>query len=104
MIDLIKQHLSSSGLGHLTDRIVALARPAVQLVAQRTQNERLPVGLSKIGGFPDVGSHWEWPSWGGKRLAFLAQINLADLQGFPFCGVLPGEGLGACTFGCLKVH
>jgi uncharacterized protein YwqG len=80
MIDQFRQHLFSAGLGHRVDGILSLVRPAVRLVSQQAREKTLATGSSRIGGLPDVRSDWEPPSWGGKQLAFLAQINLAGLQ------------------------
>jgi len=42
------------------------------------------LGRSKLGGFPDVPHDFDWPSWKGRPLDFLMQINLDDLQNFEF--------------------
>ena len=34
-----------------------------------------PIGCSKKGGFPDVDDDFEWPSYQGKHLSFIAQIE-----------------------------
>jgi hypothetical protein len=93
MINQIKEHLIAAGLGHRVDRILSLLRPSVRLATQRAAEKRFAIGSSRIGGLPDVRPDWEWPSWRGKHLAFLAQINLADLQRFEFCDCLPHEGI-----------
>ena len=35
----------------------------------------------------------EWPSWNGRQLSFLAQLNLAELRRHACCDLLPAEGL-----------
>jgi uncharacterized protein YwqG len=64
-----------------------LARPAIRLVKSDT------VGNSRLGGLPDLPADLEWPEWQGQALAFLGQIDLADLP--PACrGLgLPASGL-----------
>jgi hypothetical protein len=41
--------------------------------------DRLPLGASRFGGLPDLPPDVAWPEIEGKKLPFLAQINLADL-------------------------
>jgi uncharacterized protein YwqG len=93
MLDLVRAKLMDAGLGRVADRMLGLARPAVRLSATRVHDEELAVGTSKIGGLPDLQTGVEWPAWADRPLAFLAQINLADLHPFSFCDVLPREGL-----------
>jgi len=54
---------------------------------ERQLNE-LPVGASRFGGGPDLPPELPWPVVDGKKLLFLAQIDLAQLPK----SVLPGEG------------
>ncbi|MEY4387419.1 MAG: hypothetical protein RLY20_2702 [Verrucomicrobiota bacterium] len=37
------------------------------------------LGESRLGGKPDVGPGFSWPSWKGKPLGFLCQINCAEV-------------------------
>ncbi len=83
------------GLSPETARHLAgLAKPAVRLAAHKLQDDSAAsVGASKLGGNPDLSSGFEWPRWRGQPLAFLAQVNLADVASFPFCSALPDEGV-----------
>ena len=42
------------------------------------------IGLSKLGGNPDVPSEFEWPYWKERPLSFLMQLNLKDLNDFEY--------------------
>ncbi|MGB6065387.1 MAG: YwqG family protein [Desulfomonilaceae bacterium] len=44
-----------------------------------TCEDALAVGTSKVGGNPDLPSSVPWPTWNGKALDFLLQINLAEI-------------------------
>jgi len=58
----------------LESKIVGARRPAVRLV-KSTEDTR-----SKLGGLPLVDSrNFEWPESDGKPMAFLAQIDLAEV-------------------------
>jgi uncharacterized protein YwqG len=50
-------------------------------------------GASKIGGLPHLPASLEWPQWKGERLAFLAQVALAELPRPAPLAELPTEGM-----------
>ena len=93
MLELVRKRLGEAGLEELAERILRLARPAVRLRTTKARDEKLPIGSSKIGGFPDLRRDIDWPTWNEQRLAFLGQLNLSDVQRFAFCEVLPKQGL-----------
>jgi uncharacterized protein YwqG len=43
------------------------------------KESKLSLGYSKIGGLPDLPEGWMYPLFDGKPLAFLAQVNLAEI-------------------------
>lgn len=47
---------------------------------------------SFLGGSPDQSAAWEWPSWDGRKLSFLAQIDLAELHNGDHLPWLPVSG------------
>jgi uncharacterized protein DUF1963 len=50
----------------------------------------LPIGASRIGGLPDLPPGQQWPQHQGKKIPFVAQLNLAD---FPAAHKLfPADG------------
>ena len=63
-----------------------LARPAVHVVT-RTVPSR-----SHFGGVPELPAGVEWPAWSHGRLAFLARIELSELQGAHRIPWLPASG------------
>lgn len=75
--------------------IKRVVRTAFLLRTHTTNEDDLPEGRSKIGGHPDFPDDLTWPVFSnGKPLAFLAQVNLADLpkdagrNGLPESGML----------------
>jgi uncharacterized protein YwqG len=66
--------------------------PSIRFTVQAAPAD-LPSGVSKLGGLPDLSPALDWPAWQGQPLAFLAQLNLGELQRFPAAGPLPREGL-----------
>jgi uncharacterized protein YwqG len=51
----------------------------------------LPLGHSRIGGLPDLPPNQPWPTHNGKRIPFIAQINLAEFPQ-PADSPLPERG------------
>jgi hypothetical protein len=72
-----------------------IARHAILLLTKKSSEAEIPLGAAKVGGQPDLPAQTEWPVYrDGKPLAFLAQIDLAEVAklGTPIEG-LPSEGL-----------
>ncbi len=73
-----------------------LARPAVLLRTRKGSEAKIPPGATKVGGRPDLPARAEWPAYrDGRPLAFLAQLNLAEIakrgtfiKGLPRAGLL----------------
>lgn len=49
-------------------------------------------GDSWLGGRPLLPAEFRWPTWKGRPLSFIAQIDVAGLPHFPERGVLPEKG------------
>jgi uncharacterized protein YwqG len=52
-----------------------------------------PRGRSRLGGSPDIPADFEWPTWFDRPLAFVAQIDMAELAAADVSGGLPDAGL-----------
>jgi uncharacterized protein YwqG/predicted DNA-binding protein (MmcQ/YjbR family) len=92
---LLDQLAEMHGLKGRRKVIRKLARPAVLLRTKKSSEAKIPPGATRIGGRPDLPAKREWPAYrDGKPLAFLAQINLAEVAkvGAPIKG-LPAAGL-----------
>ncbi len=71
-------------------------------IAYEKATEPLPLGASKIGGKPHLPKDFEWcyfeggsydVEWGNRPLAFLMQINLADVKDYDTEHLLPEKGM-----------
>ncbi len=68
------------------------SEPAINLVATHDlESGELPIGASRFGGLPDLPSDVTWPEQHGKKLLFLAQIDLASVTSSA-TSVLPPDG------------
>ena len=68
--------------------------PAFLLRTSKPDGSDVPTGRTKIGGEPDLPEGQAWPAYrDGKPLAFLAQVNLAELPDGVDRGGLPARGL-----------
>ncbi|KRA21075.1 hypothetical protein ASD69_07260 [Lysobacter sp. Root604] len=54
--------------------------------------DALPLGVSRVGGQPDLPPQVAWPRRDGRPLAFIVQIDLAQAQPYDRDGRLPERG------------
>ncbi len=85
--------LRENDLTHLTDVLLRLAQPAVEITAERLDGRSAPVGASRFGGDPGLPSDVAWPTDRTGPLPFVAQINLAEIAGSAAARELPAAGL-----------
>ena len=90
-LERLRTHIRSSGLRRVEEQILGLVRPC--LLLNLSAGDELPVGSTKIGGSPDLPEGLAWPTWGGTPLAFVAQVNCAELRDSSIAGELPPLGL-----------
>ena len=88
-----REQLEQAGIGKWADSLIALDRPSVRLDARPSSDpDGIAIGLSRLGGDPDLPRHRSWPEWQGKPLGFVAQIALGEIPEIPDSG-LPERGL-----------
>jgi uncharacterized protein YwqG len=92
---LIDQLIETYNLKGRRNAIHKIARHAILLRTEKSPETKIPIGATKIGGCPDLPASTGWPTYrDGRPLAFLAQINMAEIVklGTPIKG-LPPDGL-----------
>jgi RimJ/RimL family protein N-acetyltransferase len=81
-----------AGLGHRIEELLAAVRLSVRL-EPRPFDPAADVGRSRFCGLPDLPTDVPWPTHpAGRHLAFIAQINLADVPREVVGGTLPTDG------------
>jgi uncharacterized protein YwqG len=83
----------AAGLSQRVRDIDALARPSIRLFTTPVEESSLDIGVSKLGGLPDLPDGTLWPEWNGLPQSFLAQIHLDDLRPYDVQGMLSSHGM-----------
>jgi len=87
--------LAAAGLASKANALIKLRIPSIRIRTERTQENTLPIGDSKLGGRPDLPAHTLWPSssTSGAPLAFIAQVRLEQAHPYDVGQLLPASGL-----------
>ncbi|HEY7126585.1 MAG TPA: YwqG family protein [Ktedonobacterales bacterium] len=80
------------GLERVADVLESLMLPAIRLHEPLMSDQQVPLGVSKLGGTPDLPPEIAWPEWKGVPLAFIAQFHLPELAAYDSEQVLPKDG------------
>ena len=91
MREKIRQLIIKHDLKAHSERIEELLAPAIYI--SKLDTDISEIGISRIGGLPDLPIDFEYPYWKDKPLGFLAQINCSDLTKSDFENVLPHNGM-----------
>lgn len=91
-MDVIKK-LIDLGYAKQAQLIKDMALASILLKTQSAEESEFDIGEIKIGGMPDLPAGFIWPRFNDKPLAFIAQINLADIAAYDRENQLPDNGL-----------
>src|SRR5262249_37406752 len=90
----LQERLIAAGLGRAANDIIGLAMPSIRMACERsTDQTKLPLGGSRLGGAPDLPPGRSWPVWQGSPMAFIGQVKLADIAAHDEEKHLPHAGL-----------
>lgn len=74
------------------EKLIKMIRPTVGIRTKSSDDKKVKVGKSKIGGKPDLPKDFEWPKSDNKSMLFCAQYNLSELTKFDKENNLPKKG------------
>ena len=74
------------------DALQKLVRPAIRLESRKVAQADLSLGQSRLGGEPDLPAKFKWPTYKGKPLAFVAQLNMEAVARVMSTAPLPKRG------------
>jgi len=69
-----------------------VAEPCLRFRTQLILENDLRIGSSKLGGSPDLPTGIPWPTWHGRPLDFLLQLDLSEIPRNLKDDLLPGRG------------
>jgi len=84
--------LHAAGLGRYADSLTDAALPSIRLLAE-PQIDAATVGVSRLGGLPDLPAGLPWPANDGTPLSFIAQLDLGEIATYDTEGSLHRGGL-----------
>ncbi|NIB44367.1 DUF1963 domain-containing protein [Pseudomaricurvus alkylphenolicus] len=105
----LKKLIDKAGLQRLADPIQYFHYPAAKLKSEKTkksgwampdQRGAPPLGVSRLGGWPDLPDGTAWPTWEGRPMGFIGQINLSELASVQPDIRLPTGGIVLFFLGC----
>ena len=92
--DILKERLDKIGLSTHWDFFKSHLKSEILIEPKTIDEKQLAVGQSKIGGQPDLPKNVVWfKEDNGKRLSFIAQINLEEASQFDKSESLPKQGI-----------
>ncbi len=87
------EEMTKAGLEKHARFLYSYAKKAIYFDVLKIDENIIPIGKTKIGGHPDLYEGFKWPLNEGHYLAFLAQVNLADVSHFDHDHILPSRGM-----------
>lgn len=89
----LKDALPHTDLAEHADAVLAAAEPYVHLQSpdEAGDEDKLPIGASRFGFVPDLPPGVDWPTFEGKKLMFIAQIDLSAMPRWEG-SALPADG------------
>ncbi|OWA37683.1 hypothetical protein B9G55_06450 [Saccharibacillus sp. O16] len=87
----VEELIDNSGLTRIAGALKDLTMLSNRITTSPFGEEEVPVGVSRIGGEPDLPAGTQWPMYEQQPLTFIAQIRLEEVPYKP--EILPQNGL-----------
>lgn len=85
--------IQKGGLPHIAEELYKQQLHSIKFTSEVVSETELELGVSKLGGLPDLPKGTEWPIWEDMPLAFIAQIKLSDIAAYDAEKALPHFGM-----------
>lgn len=101
-LDELKEEMDGRGLSGYFDPLVPFAKNAVTITLDEQEDGRIPVGVSKFGGSPDLPGDVDWfrTQLTDIPMSFIAQVNFAEVSPFDLEHRLPERGMLYFFYDC----
>lgn len=101
-LDVLREEMTECGLTEYFDAMAPLARNAVRITLEVQDDEDLPIGVSKLGGSPDLpaGVKWFRTSKTDIPMSFIGQVNFAEAAPYDHENKLPAKGMLYFFYDC----
>jgi uncharacterized protein YwqG len=90
--DDLRQRIDDVGLTDHAEALMGVASAAIRLTPRRMEDDG-PLGVTRLGGLPDLPPGVEWPVVDGVLLEFVGQFRLEDLASYDEEKRLPQSGM-----------
>lgn len=90
-LEQLKALIHECGLDAFSEEIQQELKPSVRAIVLPGDTDA--IGVSRLGGTPDVPPGFVWPQWEGRPLAFVGQLRCEELAPVEFSGLMPRTGL-----------
>lgn len=91
-LDNLRLRIDKAGLGQHAEALLSVASPAIRLSPRRMEDDG-PLGVSRLGGLPDLPPGIAWPMVDNILLEFVGQFRLAELVSHNVESRLPTTGM-----------
>ncbi len=92
-VETLREQIRSFGLNRLEEKIIQLAQPCIYMTREAVDDDKLPVGASKLGGLPDLPANMQWPYYNSVPLTFIGQFKFSEIAKCDLDGILPHQGI-----------
>jgi uncharacterized protein YwqG len=81
------------GLSRVLADLDGLIEDSIRLYPTPIDEATFPLGITKLGGMPDLPQGAPWPAWESGSMSFIAQVQLSEVTPFDSLRRLPPRGM-----------
>lgn len=85
--------MRDGGLLQVAEELENQQMHSIRLKAEVMPEAKLELGVSKLGGLPDLPKGAEWSKWQDEPLSFIAQLRTFDITTYDVENALPQSGM-----------